>query len=355
MDALPWLRLTLPTRMTLGRQRALLEAYGSASAVLQADPADIAARFGERAREALAEGPPPALLEATLRWLEGDHHHLIAISDDAYPPLLREIAAAPTVLYAAGRLELLGNAAVAVVGSRNATALGKRDAQAIAQALSEAGVTVVSGLALGIDSAAHRGGLAGPASTIAVLGTGIDQAYPRSNAALQEQIAASGLLLSEFWLGTAPIGWNFRRRNRLISGLSRGVLVVEAGRPSGSLVTTKYALEQNRDVFALPGSVHSPLSKGCHWLIRQGATLVESAADILAELGLAPAPQDDCAAVAADREHPLLAAMGFAPASVDEMVERLGAAAAQVAAELARLEVEGRVVFLPGGRYQRVE
>jgi len=244
-----------------------------------------------------------------------------------------------------------------VVGSRNATLQGEANAQTMAKALSEAGLTIVSGLALGIDAAAHRGGLGGPGSTIAVLGTGIDIVYPQRNAALAAQIAECGLLLSEFPLGTVPAGPNFPRRNRLISGLARGCLVVEAALASGSLITARSAADQGREVFAMPGSVHSPLAKGCHALIKSGAKLVESADDVLAELsgfratGYASTTKEAPAAPEAG----LLAHMGHDPVDVDALCSRAGLSADQVSSELLRLELAGRVAALPGGLYQRLE
>jgi DNA processing protein len=261
------------------------------------------------------------------------------------------------LLYAQGRLELLQRPALAIVGSRNASAQGESNAAHFARALSEAGLTVVSGLALGIDAAAHRGGLAGVGSTIAVLGTGIDVIYPSRNAELAAQIAASGVLVSEFPLGTPAIAHNFPRRNRLISGLARGCLVVEAAVASGSLITARCAADQGREVFAIPGSIHSPLSKGCHALIKAGAKLVESAEDVLAELaGFQPSAQaSTVASPAAEPDTGLLAVMGHDPVDVDSLCSRAGLSAEEVTSQLLRLELDGRVTALPGGLYQRLE
>ena len=232
--------------------------------------------------------------------------------------------------------------------------LRARPTQKVSRSFSASGVTIVSGLALGIDAAAHRGALTGEGSTIAVLGTGVDVPYPSRNAALAAEIAERGLLLSEFGLGTQPIAHHFPRRNRLISGIVRGVLVVEAAVASGSLITARSALEQGREVFAIPGSIHSPLSKGCHALIKSGAKLVDSVEDVLSELGgwrhastLEPAP----APVAL--EPGLLAHMGFDPVDLDALCARAGMPPEQVSAQLLRLELDGRVAALPGGRFQR--
>jgi DNA processing protein len=258
-------------------------------------------------------------------------------------------------------VELLNQPSLAVVGSRNATAQGARNAESFAHAFSGEGLAIVSGLALGIDAAAHRGGLAARGSTVAVLGTGIDVVYPARNRDLAEEIAARGLLVSEFPHGTPALAHNFPRRNRLISGLAQGCLVVEAALGSGSLITARAAAEQGREVFAVPGSIHSPLSKGCHALIKSGAKLVEAAEDVLAELAAfrrtgfastrAPAPVD---AAAAKSDSPLLAHMGFEPVDVDSLCARAGLSAERVSAELLQLELAGRVAALPGGLYQRL-
>ena len=250
-----------------------------------------------------------------------------------------------------GRRELLARPCLAVVGSRNATPQGASDAERFARAFSDAGLTIVSGLALGIDAAAHRGGLEGAGSTIAVLGTGADILYPQRNRELGERIARDGLIVSEFPLGTPPHGANFPRRNRVISGLARGCLVVEAALASGSLITARFAAEQGREVFAIPGSIHSPHSKGCHALIKQGAKLVESAQDLLQELGVEAAVAASTAAVPADAG--LLAQLGYDPCDIDTICARSGLTADRVSAMLLQLELDGKVARLPGGQYQR--
>ncbi len=279
VDIRAWLRLTHVPGITPRAQRTLLKAFGSAEALVDAPTASVAAHVGEDIVRLLEKGPSDALVDATLRWLARPGCHLLTITDPRYPQMLKEISCPPAVLYAQGRLDLLQNCAFAIVGSRNATHQGLEDAHAFAHALSQSGLTIVSGLALGIDAAAHRGGLAGKSSSIAVMGTGPDRIYPRRNEELAHMLANEGCLLSEFPMGMRSLPRNFPRRNRLISGLSRGVLVVEAGIPSGSLSTALRALEQDRDVFAIPGSIHSSLSKGCHWLIKEGAKLVEGADD----------------------------------------------------------------------------
>lgn len=248
--------------------------------------------------------------------------------------------------------------AVAIVGSRNATPQGCENARAFALALSQAGLCIASGLALGIDTAAHEGGLAGEGSTLAVLGTGIDRVYPARNRALAHTIADRGGLISEFPLGTPPATGNFPRRNRLISGLARGCLVVEATLKSGSLITAKLAAEQGREVLAIPGSIHSPFSKGCHKLIKDGAKLVECAQDVLEEMHLKPAFMSAATPKAADPAQTphsaLLEALGHDPADLNSLCERTALPAAVIAAALTELEIDGMIAVVPGGRYQRV-
>jgi DNA processing protein len=256
-------------------------------------------------------------------------------------------------LYVKGRVDLLNRAAFAIVGSRSATRQGLAHAESFARVLSDAGLTIVSGLALGIDAAAHRGGLAGAASSVAVVGTGLDVVYPARNRDLAHDLARTGCIVSEFALGTSPVAANFPRRNRLISGLSRGCLVVEAALLSGSLITARLANEQGKDVFAMPGSVHSPLAKGCHSLIKQGAKLVESAADILEELRLPLPAFERENASASPQRNDVFEALGFDPCDIDTLCARSGASAEDVAALLTQWEIEGLIEALPGGRYQR--
>ncbi len=351
-----WLQLTLTPGLGAASVRAMLRQFGLPQSILARRRAELAAYAGAEAIAALDSPQVMDAVERALQWAGAPGHHVVTLADESYPRLLLEIADPPPLLYAAGSLELLQRPALAVVGSRNATAQGERNAESFGLALSDAGFAIVSGLALGIDAAAHRGGLAGRSSTIAVLGTGIDVVYPRRNAQLADDISARGLLLSEFALGTAPAAPNFPRRNRLISGLAQGCLVVEAALASGSLITARAAAEQGREVFALPGSIHSPLSKGCHALIKTGAKLVESADDILAELG-GFQPSGFASTTAGAQGSPeggLLQHMGHDPVDVDSLCTRAGLSAEQVASELLRLELDGRVTALPGGLYQRL-
>jgi DNA processing protein len=352
-----WLQLTLTPGLGPAAIRGLLGQFGLPEHILAATRAQLERAAGPAAAELLRPEANAPAIERALRWAEAPGHAIVTLADAAYPRLLLEIPDPPPLLYAVGRVELLGRPSLAVVGSRNATAQGARDAEQFAKAFSAAGLTIVSGLALGIDAAAHRGGLAAEGSTIAVLGTGVDVIYPRQNAPLAGRIAESGLLLSEFPLGTGGVAHNFPRRNRLISGLAQGCLVVEAALSSGSLITARAAAEQGREVFALPGSIHSPLTKGCHALIKQGAKLVESAEDVLAELtafhrtGFA---STRTAAGPVAQPEALLTHMGFDPVDLDSLCARAGLPAERVSAELLRLELAGRIAALPGGLYQRL-
>ncbi len=359
-----WLQLTLAPGLGAATLRKLLSQFGLPEKVIAASRADLARFASAEVLQALDSDAVAKAVEHALAWLEQPGSAIVTLTDTAYPRLLLEITDPPAVLYCRGRTDLLNRPALALVGSRNATAQGNSNAEQFARSFSTAGLTIVSGLAQGIDAAAHRGGLAGEGSTIAVLGTGIDITYPQANAALGAEIAAMGLLVSEFPLGTRALAHNFPRRNRVISGLAQGCLVIEAALASGSLITARAAAEQGREVFAVPGSIHSPLSKGCHALIKSGAKLAESVEDVLSELsafrrsGVAPsraaANLPAAPAATGNTDEPLLACMGFDPADVDSLCTRAGLPAERVSAELLRLELAGRVTVLPGGRYQRL-
>jgi DNA processing protein len=356
-----WLQLTLTPGLGAAALRSLLKQFGLPHEVLARKRSELAAFVPASVLEALESPDVRDAVSRALQWKEHRDHHVITLADEGYPKSLLEIPDPPALLYAVGRAELLQRSCFAIVGSRNASAQGERNAEAFAKVLSDAGLTVVSGMAVGIDAAAHRGGLAGAASTIAVLGTGVDIVYPRRNAQLAQEITERGLLLSEFALGSGPVAHHFPRRNRLISGLSRGCLVVEAALASGSLITARTAADQGREVFAIPGSIHSPLSKGCHALIKSGAKLVESAEDVLSELagfhasGYASTMAVKAEASGTGADGGLLAHMGHDPVDVDSLCLRAGMSAEQVSSELLRLELDGRVTVLPGGLYQRLE
>jgi DNA processing protein len=305
-----------------------------------------------------------ARIDRTLAWTAHPDNHVLTLAHRHYPKSLLNIPAPPPLLYAKGDVSLLSCPSIAIVGSRSATKQGMQNAEQFAQVLTAAGLTVISGLALGIDAAAHQGALIraeaqlGGGSTVAVTGTGLDLVYPARNRELAHRIADAGCLLSEYPLGTPAIASNFPRRNRIISGLAMGVLVVEAAAQSGSLITARSALEQGREVFAIPGSIHSPLSKGCHVLIRQGAKLVESAQDVLEELNwnpcnlleLAPKPNLE---TDPSLQH-LLDLAGYDPVSVDELLQRSTLSIAEVQAGLLALELNGKMELLAGGQYRRI-
>lgn len=368
-----WLRLTLTPGVGDGSSRKLLAAFGLPEAVFAQPRAALLQVVSQAQANALTEQPPELelLTEQTWQWLQAapGRHRIVTLADAGYPASLLETADPPLLLYLMGPeqfdLSQLGRS-LAVVGSRNPTPQGAGNARAFGRALAEAGVTVVSGMALGIDGAAHEGALEGAAgnasfvATVAVVGTGLDRVYPARHRQLAHRIAQQGLLVSELPLGTPPLTQNFPKRNRIIAGLSRGTLVVEAALQSGSLITARLAVEQGKEVFAIPGSIHAPQSRGCHALIRQGAKLVETAKDIFEDLDLrvetAQVKQAACAdAQAAREEAPLLAAIGHDPVSLDALVARTGWPAAQLQAQLLELELSGEVARLPGGLFQRVD
>jgi DNA processing protein len=354
-----WLRLLCTPGVSRAGARRLLAACGSPQAVFEAKPSTWRELVGAQASSALAAPPERhhERLAATRAWLDADaSRSIVCVGDAAYPSSLLQSADPPLLLYAQGRIDLLSAPSIAVVGSRNPTAQGSDNARAFGKHLSQAGLTVVSGLALGIDGAAHEGALDGRASTIAVMGTGADRIYPARHRALAHRIAEHGLLLTEFDLGMPPRPENFPQRNRIIAGLARGTLVVEAALPSGSLSTARAAVEAGREVFAIPGSIHSPQSRGCHALIKQGAKLVESAEDITTELRWGTAAAAGEAPDTADDDPPdsaLLRALGHEPATLDALGARTGLGVAELNAALLELELDGRVARLPGGLFQR--
>ena len=362
---LPWLQLSLRDGLGSAAMRRLLALHQQPSMILRASVRQLSEALPEMQAELIAAAVDPSLqrrIDQALDWAAQPGHRIMTLADSDYPPQLRQIVDPPVVLYVKGRADLLAAIGVAVVGSRNATRQGLLHAERFAHALSAAGITVISGLALGIDAAAHAGGLRGVGGTLAVLGTGIDISYPQRNRSLAQQLLASGLgcIVSEYALGMPPMAANFPRRNRIISGLARAVLVVEAAAQSGSLITARMAAEQGRDVMAIPGSIHAPLSKGCHLLIKQGAKLVESLDDILSELGQLPlpsaalaTPRDAAPLSAADQA--LLDLIGFDPVDLDSLCARSAMDAASLHGHLLMLELQGRLEILPGARYRRLQ
>lgn len=389
-----WLRLLLAPGLGPVGTRRLLAAFGSPEAVLAQSPAALRSVVSARQAEALKGDADPGpegraeLLARSWAWLHApdalEQRAIVALGEPGYPATLLHMEDPPLLLHLMGRLDglhegrlwagpLAERRCLAVVGSRNPTPQGALNAQQFARSLADAGLVIVSGLALGVDGAAHEGALsahADPArpATVAVVGTGLDQIYPKRHTALARRIAAQGLIVSEYPLGTPPLAENFPRRNRLIAGLSCATLVVEAAPQSGSLITARLAVELGKEVLAIPGSIHNPQSRGCHVLIRQGAKLVESAQDVLEELpawaGVAAETTDAVAeteATTADAEVPpsepedaLRAALGADPVSLDALQARTGWPTPQLQARLMALELEGEVARLPGGLLQRL-
>jgi DNA processing protein len=375
-DAL-FLRLALTRGIGPRTAHKLLLEFGDIANIFDASEATLAKLVSDKVASALRSEPSGETrkqIDEALAWAEDPAHHLLTWSHAAYPKALLESGDAPILLYANGSLDVLKRPALAMVGSRNCSQGGADTAEAFAEALAKSGVAIVSGLALGIDAAAHTGALRAGASagtiaanygsTIAVVGTGIDRVYPARNKTLAHSIAEHGLIVSEYPMGTAPLAENFPRRNRIISGLSLGVLVVEASMQSGSLITARLAGEQGREVFAIPGSIHSTFHKGCHYLIKQGAKLVESAQDILEELRIeSNAPGTSNVNEAKSKkstketsnaaDEGLLAYIEHAPIDVDTLVARSGMSVEEVVTELTLLELNNRIESLAGGLWQR--
>ena len=351
---------------------ALLDAFGSVDGVFNASHKQLSAITSEISiRSAIisaltSEQRPD--ISADLAWSQDSNHHIITLSDETYPAQLKELADAPPILYVRGDPEYLLQPQLAMVGTRNPTAAGRNTAREFARHLSNAGITIVSGLASGIDGASHEGALQGLAGTIAVVAHGLDIVYPAQHQQLAQNITEHGAVISEMPIGTQPQPGLFPRRNRLISALALGTLVVEAAQKSGSLITARCALEQNKEIFAIPGSIHNPMARGCHQLIRQGAKLVETANDILEELCLSGSqpphypqkseiniqenPKDSHQALDPDHQK-LLKCLAYEPASIDELVLSSNFSAAEIASMLLILELEG-IVVSQDGRYTRV-
>ncbi len=373
-----WLRLLLTPGVGNDTARKLLAAFGSATAIFEQSAAALREVGTERLVQAIQTEPEDlqAQLSRTQDWLAAaEDRCVVTLGDAHFPAALLNIPDPPLLLFMLGSLvphadtpvSLATLNCLAMVGSRNPTPQGEVNARQFAQTFGEAGWCVVSGMALGVDGAAHDGVLMGGGYTVAVVGTGLDRVYPKKHLALAHRIAEHGLIISEFPLGTPPLTANFPRRNRIISGLSHGTLVIEAALQSGSLITARLAAEQGKEVFAIPGSIHSPQSRGCHLLIKQGAKLVESAQDVLEELRLPLSFADAPAAVVAtvdamastekaqdDEEKPLLEALGFDAASLDALQARTGWSTAQLQGQLLELELSGAVARLPGGLFVRL-
>lgn len=366
-DELPyWLALSRTPGVGPATFQRVLASFASPRQVFERPAADLQEFLKlPKATAAALAAPDWRAVESDLAWGEGDRHHILTLHDPSYPSLLREIADPPPLLYVRGDASLLGHPQLALVGSRNPSAGGRQLATDFARHIARCGMVVTSGLALGIDAASHLGALAGGGWTIAVSGTGPDLVYPARHRELAEKIIDHGALVTEFPPGTPPMAANFPRRNRIISGMSLGTLVVEAALRSGSLITARLAAEQGREVFAVPGSIHNPLARGCHALIRQGAKLVETIDDILEELGplaafsvgdrqgqtMAKGPDE---AELSGGQKALYENLGFEPISIDMLVERSGLTADVVSSMLLTLELQGRVTST-GGLYCRTD
>ncbi len=368
-----WLLLRHTPGVGSATFQTLLDTFGTVDAILNANRKQLSAVAIKSSIKAdvfdtLSKQSKPDI-SADLNWLAEDNHHIITLFDDTYPAKLKELPDAPPLLYVRGDIDYLKQPQLAMVGSRNPTAAGRNTAREFARHLSNAGITITSGLASGIDGASHEGALQGLAGTIAVVAHGLDIIYPAQHQKLAQQITEHGAVISEMPIGTQPQPGLFPRRNRLISALTLGTLVVEAAQKSGSLITARYAVEQNREVFAIPGSIHNPMAKGCHQLIRQGAKLVETASDILEELCI-PCQQttsypkkpekntqenrkDTHQALDPDHQK-LLKCLAYEPASIDELVLRSHFTAAEVASMLLIMELEGTIVC-QGGRYTNIK
>ena len=354
-----WLRLTLTPGLGNENARKLLARFGLPEQIFATEFVDLSSCVSAKIAAQLKQAPNERTLtqiELTSAWLQQEENSIIYLGHQDYPKQLLEIPDPPLLLYCKGNLSYVQKSTLAIVGSRNATVQGVQHAESFSKALSEAGWCISSGLAAGVDTAAHQGGMQGIGGTIAVIGTGIDIVYPARNRELAHQIAAKGCILSEYHLGTPAQPGNFPRRNRIISGLAQGVLVVEAAAQSGSLITARMAAEQGREVFAIPGSIHAPLSRGCHQLIKQGAKLVESAQDIVDELTGLPSLMPQLPQKQGEKEpiDGLLAIIGYDPIQFDTLLLQSGENIADLSAKVFELEMQGVLETLPGGFLRRV-
>jgi len=367
-DCVYWLRMHEIQGLDRQTTYQLLKAFGSAEAIFAASHANLRKVVSDDIANQIKAETVSDQIKITLEWLAEPNNHLITLADEDYPRLLLETPDPPPILFAKGQLSCLQQPSIAIVGSRNPTAQGEKNAHDFAMLLAEFGFTIVSGLAIGIDAAAHRGALASNGKTIAVVGTGLDIVYPAKHRELAHEIIKQGLLISEFSLGTPSLPQNFVQRNRVISGLSMGCLVVEASLQSGSLITAKFATEQDRDVFAIPGSIHSPQSKGCHQLIKQGAKLVDAVQDIVHELksehfvSLAAIPlkknfipaKNTSPEEIPHADKALLDLMSFEPVTVEYLLQHSGLTSDTLSSILISLELDNKIASMPGGRYQRI-
>jgi DNA processing protein len=357
-EQLKWVQLSLIKGVGSQTFCQLLSAFGAPNQVFSASGQQLKAVVSEKIALAIQTDVESDIIETTRQWLAQPDNTIVTLADSAYPQSLLETADPPPLLYTKGNINLLNQTSLAMVGSRNASTQGEKNAEAFAFDLAKLGLCIVSGMALGIDGAAHRGALNANGATIAVVGTGLDIVYPSKHRDLAHKIVENGLIISEFPLSTPSIPQNFPKRNRIISGLSLGCLVVEANLRSGSQITARLAAEQGREVFAIPGSIHSPMAKGCHQLIKQGAKLVDSTQDIIEELKLntqAPVKtKTEQKKEVVESDHPLLAVIGFEPISLENIVQQSGLPAHEVSSQLMMLELNGQVESITGGFYQQL-
>jgi len=368
MDSITaWFLLNQIKGLGYSRISSLLEYYGDVTSIFKQNSFPVQLRIPLAVQQEL-KNPNISTIEKDLRWLEKDNNHILCIDSDLYPPLLKQTDSPPPLLYITGNPHTLLQAQLAVVGSRNASVIGLRNTQAFCTDLAKNGLTITSGMALGVDGAAHKAALEAKGTTIAVMGTGLDNVYPPKHRDLAHQIAQTGALISEFPIGTKPNAYNFPRRNRIICGLSLGTLVIEASLKSGTLITARQTMEINRPVMAIPGSIHSPMVKGCHLLIKQGAKLIESAGEIMEELTplaqslslqikekLAQVDKGDSINQPDDSEHQkVLGCINYDATSLDEIMLKSQFNAQEISSILLILELENKIKAMPGAHYIRI-
>ncbi len=347
-----WLKLALTERVGVSTMLKLIRYFGSVDNILLQSIDNLEKVTNKTVAKLIFDKSSTKLVEKSLLWMnEGNKRFIISIQDDSYPAELKEISDPPLILYLEGDITLLKNNKFSIVGTRHPTKQGAENAMSFAKDLGNNGLTIVSGVALGIDKYAHYGALQTPCSTIGVVGTGLDIRYPKSNDALYDKMIESGLLISEFALGVSPLPGNFPRRNRIVAGLSLGCLVIESAMDGGSMISANMAAEMGREVMAIPGSIHNPVAKGCHKLIKLGAKLVENANDVLEELRLMPNKQTLLGGENAD---PLLTAFGFEPINIDTICANLNISFADICARLLEFELNGLIVNCGNGYYQRI-
>lgn len=363
-DIQRWLALAQINSLGSAGICQLLAKFGSPEAIFNASITQLREIVSDEIAQKIRLGIDIDAISPSLEWLKKENTHLVTLADEAYPKQLLEICNPPAILYAIGNLHWLNHPSIAMVGSRSATPQGEKNAEDFAESLCNKGLCIVSGMALGIDGAAHRGALKANGATVAVVGTGLDIVYPARHLDLAHKIAERGLIISEFPLGTPSKAQNFPRRNRIISGLSLGCLVVEANIESGSLISARFAIEQGREVFAIPGSIHSPVSKGCHLLIKQGAKLVENTQDILEEINwadlnstlhsISPNGLMTHLGITTLETNTVLTSVGYDPVDFDTLQSLTALTTEALSSMLMLLELENKITVLSCGKYQRL-